>query len=313
MFYKLIFKKEAIVTIGISSFWLVFSMCLDLYKSSELPGVFFDRKLEVVLFYVAVGLVSFYFNQVLRTTKLIGNSDFSVMLLSVLLLSSLGQSAVVYQFLLGFQFLLFLVSKIQKGFNQPENIFPEFEVGALTGILSLINPIFVVIFPFVYFAFVNVKVNSWRGFFAVVLGFFFIWFLKWSFLVLTDQELVMANIMDIHFSPKALMFNSWMHQTAAILLAAVFVLSMNYFMKVSAKLNIRIRIFYKVWIWLGLFLLSGLLLIENSMTMPQLLLCINLPMLVLYTVWVSSLSKKLFQELASLVLIAVAVLFKFGI
>lgn len=276
-------------------------------------GILINAVVEVILLYLLIGFVSFYFNQVLRSTKLVGNNDFSVMFLSVVVMSGLGYSLVSFQFVFGFFLLLVLINKIQQGFNQTENIISEFEMGVLVGMLTIINPLFVVVLPFTIVALVNVKVNTWRGYFAVALGFSFMMLLKWSYFIFTDHINPLTNILKLSFFPKSLAVHGLKMQVSSVLLVVIFLASMNYFMRNSAQLNIKIRVYYKVWMWLSLFLLSGLLLIENSMTWPQLLLCINLPLMVLYQVLVKSIAKKVFKELAVLLLVAVVLFLKLGI
>ncbi|MFT6715397.1 MAG: hypothetical protein ACJA0Q_000024 [Saprospiraceae bacterium] len=311
MLFNLIFKREAIFTIALSGVWLLCSMFWALHTNLLSSGIFMSVSLELIAFYLLMGLVSFYFNQVLRSTKLVGNNDFSALFLSVMAMSGLEYSSVSFQFVLAFFLLLMLINKIQQGFNQTENIISEFEMGVISGLLTMINPLFIVALPFTYVALVNVKVNTWRGCIAVLLGFFFMLFAKWCYFIFTDQADSFMELIKFNFVPKGLLVKGILAQVSSGLLLLVFVLSANHFVKVSGQLNIKIRVYYKVWLWLSLFLLSGFLLIENSMTVPQILLCINLPLLVLYQLAIRAFSKKIAKELAILILMLVVLLLKF--
>ena len=311
MLYNFIFKRDTIFTIGMGGFWLLGSLFWELYAGTTSAGIVTNPIAEVLVLHLIIGLGSFYFNQVLRSTKLIDNADFSAFFLSVVIMTGLGYNLVSFQFIVSFLLLLALVHKIQKGFNQTENVFIEFEVGVMAGVLTLINPVFVVVLPFAYVALVNAKVNTWRGFFAVLLGFFFIVFLKLCFFIFTDHPFYFSELIGLKITLKSFVILGLRDQISTGLLAVIFLISLNHFMKVSAQLNIKIRVFYKVWLCLSLFLLSGFLLIKNSMTVPQLLLSVNLPLLVLYQLAIRSFSKKLVKELTILILILVAILLRY--
>ena len=309
MLYNLIFKREALFTVGLSAIWLACSLFWELYCNSSSAGILMHPVIEIIVLHLLMGFVAFYFSQVLRSSKLVGNNDFSALFLSVALMSGIGYNLIAFQFILAFFVLLVLVSKIKQGFNQTENIISEFEMGSLSALLTMINPLFVVVLPFTYVALVNVKVNTWRGYSAVLLGFFFMFLIKGSYFVFTDQ-LNFSELVQLSFAPKSFVINGLKQQVSSALLAGTFIIAMNHFMKVSAQLNIKIRVYYKVWLWLSLFLLSGFLLLENTMTATQLLLCVNLPLLVLYQLAIRAFQKKLIRELAILVLLLVVVLLK---
>lgn len=310
MLYNLIFKREALFTVGLSIVWLACSLFWELHTNTSSIGILVHPVIEIIALHLLIGFVAFYFSQVLRSTKLVGNNDFSALFLSLVLMSGIGYSLLAFQFILAFFILLVLVRKIQQGFNQTENIISEFEMGALSALLTMIDPLFVVVLPFTYVALVNVKVNTWRGYFAVLLGFSFMLFIKVSYFIFTDHA-NFSELLQISFAPKSFVVNGLTEQVSSALLVGVFVVAMNHFMKVSAHLNIKIRVYYKVWLWLSLFLLSGFLLLENTMTITQLLLCVNLPLLVLYQLAIRAFQKKFMRELAILVLVLVVVLLKF--
>lgn len=313
MLYNLIFKREAIFTFGITGLWLLLSCVTELYFGVLSQGIFVNSVIEVVSFYLLIGFVAFYFNQTLKSAKLIGNNDFSLLFLSSVVLSGLHFSSLSFQFMFVFLLLLILVHKVQQGFNKTENIVSEFELGALTGFMTIIDPLFVVILPFSVVALVNVKVNTWRGFFALVLGFLFILLLKWSYFIFSDQQTPISKLLSLSLEPKSIKVHGLMTQVASVLLTGMFLVAVNYFMRVSGQLNIKIRVYYKVWLWLGLFLLSGFILLKNKMNVPELLLCVNLPLLVIYQVWVRQLTKTVSKELAILAIITAVMLIRFGI
>lgn len=307
MIYNLIFKREAIFTTGMTALWLVSSFLLELYIGDFTTGIFWYAPVEVFLLNVFIGLSSFYFNHILRSTKLVGNNDYSVMFLSAVLLSGLGYSSVSFQFVIGFFLLLALISKIQQGFNQTENIVAEFEMGVIVGLLMLINPLLIVALPFTIVALVNVKVNKWRGFTALVLGSLFVIALKWCWLFFMDYESLLGSLVLLDFRPKHFLIDGLKTQLACGVLGLVFLATINYFIRVSAQLNIKFRVFYKVWLWLSLFLLSGMLLFANELTWLQLLLYINLPLMVLFKVFLNTFSKKAVKELLILLLLVAAI------
>lgn len=313
MLYNLIFKRETLFTLGLTGLWLLVACFLEIYFGVFTSGMLFHPIVEVVILYLLIGVVSFYFNQVIRSAKLVGSSDFSLTFIATVLLSGLGYSSVSLRFILGFLLLLVLVDKIQKGFNQPEHVVSEFEMGILIGVMTMIYPILIVALPFTFVALVNVKVNTWRGFSALVLGFLFMMVLKWSYFVFTDHDYSIGSIIKLSLKPKSFNIQGLVLQSAMGMLIGIFLVSVNYFMRVSSQLNIKVRVYYKVWLWLGLFLLSGFILLENNMTVPQMLVCVNIPLLVLYTVWVKQLTKVLFKELALLLILLVALFMKIGI
>jgi hypothetical protein len=308
LLYNLIFKREAIFTLGLGGVWLLGSFIWELNTGIISEPIFSHDTIDITVLHLLIGISAIYFNLVLQSTKLVGNNDFSAFFLTVVLLSGAGGGVVSFQFVGGFLLLLALVQKIQKGFNQTETVFSEFEIGVIAGLLTVTHPLFIVVFPFAYVALVNVKVNTWRGHFAVLLGFIFIVFLKLCLFIFIDHPFYFSELLGLKFAPKSLVVHGLKQQISAILLVGIFLISMKHFTNVSAQLNIKIRVFYKVWLWLSLFLLSGLLLLENTFTIPQMLLVINLPLLVLYQLAVRSFSKKIMKELAILILL-LAVLF----
>lgn len=311
MLYKLIFKREAIFTMALTAVWLACSFLLDLYLGGPSSGILMHPKAELFALYLLIALASFFLNQVLRATKLSNNNDYSVMFLAAVLMSALGPAAISFQFLIGFLMTLLLVYKIQEGYNKTEDIFSEFEVGIIAGGLTIINPLFIVALPFTIVALINVKVNTWRGFFAVVLGFLFTLLLKWSYLLVFNYDHDFTQLLPLAFRPKEFSFEGLVEQLSTAVLLLVFVLSSNYFLRVSTKLNIKLRVFYKVWLWLSLFFLAGLLLFEHGLAWPQLFLCINLPILILYKMLINSFSRNIFKELFLLVLLAVSISLRF--
>lgn len=308
LLYNLIFKREAIFTLGLGGVWLLASLIWELNTGIRSEPIFVSDTIDFTVLHLLIGASALYFNQVLQSTKLVANSDFSAFFLTVVVLSGIGQGLVSFQFVGGFLLVLALVQKIQKGFNQTETIFSEFEIGAISGLLTLIHPLFIVAFPFAFVALVNVKVNTWRGYFAVLLGFVFIVFLKLCLFIFIDYPFYFSELLGLKFAPKSFVVQGVKQQVSAVLLIGIFLIAVQHFMKVSAQLNIKIRVYYKVWLWLSLFLLSGLLLIENSFTIPQMLLSVNLPLLVLYQLAVRATPKKIVKELAVVVLM-LAVLF----
>ena len=140
---------------------------------------------------------------------------------------------------------------------------------------------------------------------------FFIVFLKLCYFIFIDYPFYFSELIGLEFAPKSFVVEGLIRQISATFLVLFFGLSMNHFMRVSTQLNIKIRVYYKVWLWLSLFLLSGFLLLENTMTVPEYLLCINLPLVVLYQLAIRAFSRKIMKELAILVLILVVMFLKY--
>lgn len=310
MLFKPVFSKGPYIPLIISVLWLIFSCVWSMMTISLESGIFFNVYLELLFFHGLIGFTAYYYNLILMQTKLVSNNDYALLFLLILLLSTFNFEPLTLVFMSGFLGLGFILKKLLLTYNKGDSVIQEFEMGMFAGLLFVLNPMFLLALPFIVFSLGALKSNTWRDFVVIVLGFLLILVFKLSASIFLGHGVDFQELFEIGFVLPFFNVAGNAQFVSVFFLVGVVLFSLNHFFRVSDQLNIKTRIFYKIWCSLSLFLFLGTFIIKNSLTSLQALLCGVLPLTALFKLTLKSVGKPFVREVLLLLFVLASVLLK---
>lgn len=282
MFYSLISNRSALLSYVLTLLTLVLSAWFSWDVNLDVNTLLLNNQLfHIVSQQFVILSIAFYVNWLLLKHKLMPLGDYSLLFMIAVSLCGLGYNIESMRVLLALSFSAMMIGKVKSLFNQQESIFIEFEVGLLAGLSFLAHPVFVFVLPLALIAVLLAKANDWRDYMAVLLGYSFLIFLKACYYVWTDQWTSIPRIIALVFQAKSFQNIGGIQVIGLLIYGFIALVAINYNRKISDKLNIKDRIYYKLWLSYYFFMLLPFLFLSNGLSITQLALTSLLPLLVL--------------------------------
>ena len=311
MFYSLISTKTPIISLSITLLCLAVSLSFTLIFPGEASTYLFSQAIDSTLFHLLILVSGFYLNTILIDHKVVGLNNYSIVILISILLSAIPGDLMHLKFLLGFLILIHMSKKIMLFFNTSESAIPEFEMGIFSGIAFLIHPVFVFVVLYSIVSIVISKANNWRDYIAVILGFIFVLVLKASYLLFTNELQSFESVFSITKQLKiwSLVFNFTL--VLQIILAGFAVYILNYYRNQADKLNIKIRVNYWAWAWMGVLFYLSIHFVSNTLSVKNLLLFSYVPIVVILQLFFTKTKKDWVNDVIFLILILISIALRF--
>ena len=280
MIYQLISGKSGLVSFFLSAIYFFFSVyCF--FQVDSINYLFESQILHIIVQQLLAVGCAFIANRLLLQHKLLSIGDYSLFFMLFIVLSSLSISMENTRVLIGLLLVVVLIGRVKSVFNQQNAMVVEFEIGSLAALAYLAHPIFVFVLPYALISILITKANDWRDYLAVITGFGFIILMKASYFVFADRITAIPKILALTFKLKSFEFVriiDWVLVIVALLLG---LFTINYNLKISDKMNIKIRIYYKLWLSLFVFMFAPFLLVYNDLGPIQIALFLAFPLLIL--------------------------------
>ena len=160
--------------------------------------------------------------------------------------------------------------------NAPKNYLREFEIGILFGVAVLISPSFIILSLMLLIGMALVVSFTWRDFIVPIIGFLWVYLMKFCFLVFTDS-FELESFFTLSFSyPK---FDAKFSLTQ-ILITMISLFEFGVLVRlfsVIEKRSIKERVYYWLWIWTAVFMFLALLFFQETFDKFVLIILLGLP------------------------------------
>jgi hypothetical protein len=307
MFYNIISTKSPIISLAITLLWLGLSFAFSVLNPLS-EGVFmYSPVVDAALFHVLVFTCGIYLNSIMINQKIVGLNNYSIVVLCTFMLTAINADASSLKFLFAFLLLIHLSKKIMLVFNTSDSTIPEFEMGFLSALAFMIDPIFVFVFVYSVISMIISKANQWRDFVAVLLGFIFGLGLKASYLLFTNE---LNSFFDVFYLVKKIKpwdFHFSLLLVLQILLAGYAVYILNYYRTQADKLNVKIRVNYWTWAWMAVLYFVSVNIFENPLNTKNLLLFSYLPIIIVSQLYFLKAKKDWINDVILLVLVLISI------
>lgn len=280
MLYRLISGKSGIVSFFLSFVYLVFTV-FRTFKLAKGEYLFESLALHLLVQQTIVFCSAFFANRQLLKHKLVSIGDYTLFFMLFITLSSIANSIENLRLLAGLLSTIMLIGRVKAVFNQQNSTLTEFDIGIFSALAYVAHPVFVFVLPYALISVLIIKANDWRDYLAVITGFGFVILLKASYYVFVDRITDIPKILALSFQLKSFHVINFFEPAllGLMLFFALFTIHNN--LKISDKMNIKERLYYKLWLSLFVFMFLPFLLILNQVTLLQVALFLLFPLLIL--------------------------------
>lgn len=296
MLYQLISGRSGFGSFFLAFLYLVFSV-IWAYNFENSSYIFGNTILHITLQQIVVVACSLMANHLLLKHKLVSIGDYTLFFMLLISLSAIQNSIENLRVLIGLFFTIILIGRTKSVFNQQNATIVEFDIGILSAVAYVAHPVFVFVLPYAMISVLITKANDWRDYLAVITGFGFVIFLKASYFVFVDRIIDIPQILALSFRLKPFSFTSYLEAVFVIsfLIFALFTLNNNF--KISDKMNVKERVYYKLWLLLFVFMILPFFLIDNSISILHVTLFLFFPILVLIQPFILKKKKNIVNNL----------------
>lgn len=296
MLYQLISGRSGFGSFFLAFLYLIFSVLWS--NTFENSTYLFDNSLlHIALQQLVVVACSLMANHLLLQHKLVSIGDYTLFFMLLISLSAIQNGIENLRVLTGLFFTILLIGRVKSVFNQQNATIVEFDIGIFSAMAYVAHPIFVFVLPYALISILITKANDWRDYLAVITGFGFVIFLKASYYVFVDRITDIPQLLALSFRLKPFEFITYF-ETAVVILTLIFALFvLNNNVKISDKMNVKERVYYKLWLLLFVFMLLPFFLIDNNLSLLYVAFFLLFPLLVLVQPYILKKKKAIINDL----------------